>query len=61
MTDPLLCPRELTVLTPCQVCGALPAEECPMADLSPELSQGAPITAGAACEVEDDGVCESCQ
>lgn len=48
-------------LAECPLCAAVGTEPCPFADLSPELIESAPITAGTSCVVEDDGVCESCQ
>lgn len=47
----------------CQLCGAMPDEGCPLADLSPWVQHPSrAITAGrsASCD-PDDGVCESCQ
>jgi hypothetical protein len=47
---------------PCQHCGATESELCPLADMTPGLLTGAPVTAGTAAICNpDDGVCEACQ
>jgi len=59
------CPRlNDPTVDPCPTCGASIAageNTCPFSDLSPELSEGAPITAGVTAECEGGEVCESCQ
>ena len=66
MTDPSTCPRapfpSVTPVEECELCGAMPHEECPFKDLSAELTTAPAI--GAAKGGDDsgeDGVCESCQ
>jgi hypothetical protein len=55
------CPRTETPAD-CPQCGARPGEECPLADISPELLIGNPVTAGATgvCAIDNEE-CESCQ
>ena len=56
------CPRIRIFREACTHCGAQPREDCPLADIAPDLLTGKPVTAGraAACDPAD-GVCEACE